>query len=116
MKTLAKQMIVERAKRLYGRMDRTLGLYKQNLIPEELVFEREERYRNQFKGYLQSMNDLELITSQEYIDYFNIYCSDVDKIVEKQRIDKSHTKVVYEITEREKQFTDKCYAKTGKVI
>lgn len=40
----------------------------------------------------------------------------VDKIVEKQRIDKSHTKVVYEITEREKQFTDKCYAKTGKVI
>lgn len=40
----------------------------------------------------------------------------VDKIVEKQRIDKSHTKVVYEITEREKQFTDRCYAKTGKVV
>lgn len=39
-----------------------------------------------------------------------------DKIVEKQRIDKSHTKIVYEITEREKQFTDKCYAKIGKVI
>ena len=86
MKTLAKQMIVERAKRLYSRMDRTLGLYKQNLIPAELVFEREERYRNQFKGYLQSMNDLELITSQEYIDYFNIYCSDVDKILEEIKI------------------------------
>lgn len=86
MKTLAKQMIVERAKRLYNRMNRTLELYKQNLIPSELVFEREERYRNQFKGYLQSMNDLELITSQEYIDYFNIYSFDVDKILEEIKI------------------------------
>lgn len=40
----------------------------------------------------------------------------IDKIVEKQRIDKSQTKIVYEITEREKQFTDKCYVKIGKVI
>jgi len=40
----------------------------------------------------------------------------VDKIVEKQRIDKSHTKVVYEITEREKQFIDKYYAKIGMVV
>lgn len=40
----------------------------------------------------------------------------VDKIVEKQRIDKSHTKVVYEITEREKRFIDKCYAKIGMVV
>lgn len=40
----------------------------------------------------------------------------VDKIVEKQRIDKSHTKVVYEITEREKRLVDRCYAKVGKVI
>lgn len=40
----------------------------------------------------------------------------VDKIVEKQRIDKSHTKVVYETTEREKRFIDRCYAKIGKVF
>ena len=40
----------------------------------------------------------------------------VDKIVEKQRIDKSHTKVVYEINEREKRFFDRCYTKIGKVI
>lgn len=39
-----------------------------------------------------------------------------DKIVEKQRIDKSHTKIVYEITELEKRFIDRCYAKIGKVI
>ena len=40
----------------------------------------------------------------------------VDKILEKQRIDKSHTKIVYEVNEREKRFIDRCYAKTGKVI
>lgn len=40
----------------------------------------------------------------------------VDKIVEKQRVDKSHTQVIYEINEREKQFIDKCYAKIGMVI
>lgn len=40
----------------------------------------------------------------------------VDKIVEKQRIDKSHTKVVYEITEIEKRFIDRCYAKNGRVV
>ena len=82
MKTLAKQMIVERAQRLYSRMNRTLELYKKDSLPMELVLEREGRYRNQFKGYLQSMNDLELITSQEYIDYLNVYCSDIDKILE----------------------------------
>lgn len=82
MRTLAKQMIIERVNRLYNRMSRTLELYKQDSIPVELVFEREEKYRNQFKGYMQSMNDLELITSQEYIDYINVYCSDVDKILE----------------------------------
>lgn len=86
MKTLAKQMIIERAQRLYSRMNRTLELYKQGSLSMELIFEREERYRNQFKGYLQSMNDLELITSQEYIDYFNVYCFDVDKILEEIKI------------------------------
>lgn len=40
----------------------------------------------------------------------------VDKIVEKQRVDKSHTQVIYEINEREKQFIDKCYAKIVRVI
>ena len=40
----------------------------------------------------------------------------VDKIVEKQRVDKSHTQVIYEINEREKQFIDKCYAKIERVI
>lgn len=34
----------------------------------------------------------------------------VDKIVEKQRVDKSHTQIIYEINDREKQFIDKCYA------
>lgn len=86
MKTLAKQMIIEREQRLYSRMNRTLELYKKDSLSMEFVFEREERYRNQFKGYLQSMNDLELITSQEYIDYFNVYCSDIDKILEEIKI------------------------------
>ena len=45
-----------------------------------------------------------------------IIMTPVDKIVEKQRVDKSHTKVVYEITEREKGLVDRCYAKVGKVI
>lgn len=40
----------------------------------------------------------------------------VDKIVEKQRVDKTHTQVIYEINEREKQFIDKCYAKIGRII
>lgn len=34
----------------------------------------------------------------------------VDKIVDKKRVDKSHTQVIYEINDREKQFIDKCYA------
>lgn len=40
----------------------------------------------------------------------------VDKIVEKQIVDKSHTQIIYEINDREKQFIDKCYAKIGMVI
>jgi hypothetical protein len=40
----------------------------------------------------------------------------VDKIVEKQRVDKSHTQIIYEINDREKQFIDKCYAKIGMII
>lgn len=81
MKTLAKQMIIEREQRLYDRMNRTLRMYQRDSLPMDLVLERENRYRNQFKGYLQSMNDLELITSQEYVDYFNVYCSNIDKMM-----------------------------------
>lgn len=74
-------MIIEREQRLYDRMNRTLRMYQRDSLPMDLVLERENRYRNQFKGYLQSMNDLELITSQEYVDYFNVYCSNIDKMM-----------------------------------
>lgn len=81
MKTLAKQMIIERAQRLYGRMRHSVEQYKLGGITIELVSEIENEHRNQFKGYLCSMKDLELITPQEYINYFNDYCSDTDKIL-----------------------------------
>lgn len=82
MKTLAKQMIINRSYKLYSRMRHSAEQYKLDAIPIELVLEREGIYRNQFKGYLCSMEDLELITTQEYINYFNGYCSDIDKILE----------------------------------
>lgn len=39
-----------------------------------------------------------------------------DKIVSKERIDKVHTEIVYEINDREKQFCEKVLAKKGEVI
>lgn len=82
MKTLAKQMIIERANKFYSRAKRTLEVYKENkIIDSEFVIEREVRYRNQFKGYLQSMEDLELITEQEYVDYLNVFCNEIDEIL-----------------------------------
>lgn len=39
-----------------------------------------------------------------------------DKIVSQERIDKTHTKIVYEINDREKQFCEKVLAKKGEVI
>ena len=39
-----------------------------------------------------------------------------DKIVSQERIDKTHTEIVYEINDREKQFCEKVLAKKGEVI
>ena len=85
MKTLAKQMIIERANKFYSIAERTSELYKENRIDADSVIRRGIRYGNQFKGYLQSMNDLELITSQEYADYLNIFCNEFNKILGDER-------------------------------
>lgn len=39
-----------------------------------------------------------------------------DKIVSKERIDKAHTEIVYEINDREKQFCEKVLAKKGEIL
>lgn len=39
-----------------------------------------------------------------------------DKIMSQNRIDKTHTEIVYEINDREKQFCEKCLAKQGEVL
>lgn len=39
-----------------------------------------------------------------------------DKIVSKERIDKAHTEIVYEITDREKQLCEEVLAKKGEII
>lgn len=39
-----------------------------------------------------------------------------DKIVSQNRIDPKYTEIVYEITDREKQFCEKVLAKKGEVI
>ena len=39
-----------------------------------------------------------------------------DKIVSQNRIDPKHTEIVYEITDRKKQFCEKVLAKKGEVI
>lgn len=38
------------------------------------------------------------------------------KIVSQKRIDKTHTEIVYEINDREKQFCEKCLSKKGEVL
>ena len=43
MKTLAKQMIIERANKFYSRAKRTLKEYKENKLDLQFVFEREIR-------------------------------------------------------------------------
>lgn len=81
MKTVAKQIIIEKANNFYSIAKRTSELYKENKIDMDSVIRRGVRYRNQFKGYLQSMKDLELITEKEYIDYLNIFCNEFNKIL-----------------------------------
>lgn len=81
MKTLAKQMIIERANKFYSRAKRTSELCKENKINTEFIIERGTKFVNQFKGYLQSMKDLELITEQEYIDYLNVFFNEIDEIL-----------------------------------
>lgn len=39
-----------------------------------------------------------------------------DKIVSQGRINKTHTEIVYEITDREKQFCEKVLAKKGETL
>ena len=39
-----------------------------------------------------------------------------DKIVGQNRIDKTHTEIVYEINDREKQFCERVLAKKGEVL
>ena len=39
-----------------------------------------------------------------------------DKIVSQNRMDKTHTEIVYEINDREKQVCEKVLAKKGEVI
>lgn len=81
MKTLAKQMIIERANKFYSRAKRTSEVCKENKIDTAFIIERGTKYVNQFKGYLQSMEDLELITEQEYIDYLNVFFNEIDEIL-----------------------------------
>lgn len=41
----------------------------------------------------------------------------IDKIISQNRIDKSHTKIVYDFeTEKQKEFCDKVLSKKGKII
>lgn len=40
----------------------------------------------------------------------------MDKIVSQKRIDKTHTEIVYEINDREKQFCEKVLANKGEVL
>lgn len=60
---------------------RTLKVCKENKIDTAFIIERQTKYVNQFKGYLQSMEDLELITEQEYIDYLNVFFNEIDEIL-----------------------------------
>ena len=39
-----------------------------------------------------------------------------DKIVSQERIDKTHTEIVYDINEREKKLCEKVLAKKGEII
>ena len=39
-----------------------------------------------------------------------------DKIVSQKRIDKTHTEIVYEISDKEKQFCERVLAKKGEVL
>ena len=55
-------------------------------------------------------------TVNNYMLGAKVKSTPTDKIVSQERIDKTHTEIVYEITDREKQFCEKVLAKNGEVI
>ena len=55
-------------------------------------------------------------TVNNYMLGAKVKSTPTDKIVSQERIDKAHTEIVYEITDREKQFCEKVLAKNGEVI
>ena len=55
-------------------------------------------------------------TVNNYMLGVKVKSTPTDKIVSQERIDKTHTEIVYEITDREKQFCEKVLAKKGEVI
>lgn len=55
-------------------------------------------------------------TVNNYMLGAKVKSTPTDKIISQERIDKTHTEIVYEITDREKQFCEKVLAKKGEVI
>ena len=55
-------------------------------------------------------------TVNNYMLGAKVKSTPTNKIVSQERIDKTHTEIVYEINDREKQFCEKVLAKKGKVI
>ena len=55
-------------------------------------------------------------TVNNYMLGAKVKSTPTDKIISQERIDKTHTEIVYEITDREIQFCEKVLAKKGEVI
>ena len=55
-------------------------------------------------------------TVNNYMLGAKVKSTPTDKIVSQERIDTKHTEIVYEITDREKQFCEKVLVKKGEVI
>lgn len=55
-------------------------------------------------------------TVNNYMLGAKVKSTPVDKIVSQERIDKTHTEIVYDINEIEKKFCEKVLAKKGEVL
>lgn len=55
-------------------------------------------------------------TVNNYMLGAKVKSTPTDKIISQERIDKTHTEIVYEINDREKQFCEKVLAKKGEVL
>lgn len=80
MRTLALQKIIERKNILLGRIAYKVEKVRKNEMNADDLAIYYRDYKSEFKGYINSMRDMEIITNEDRESLYNSFIEEIDNI------------------------------------